>query len=128
MPCVNAESIYNNLPNLIAYGKKYKALWDNDEEGLTYYNKAVKNFGKIEAHNFNVLPNLFNKKKVRMEEMFEKEDFSMLRTILEMPDNSSYSNIMTSLISSDESIIKLAQSQLSNNAKKAFEELESIIK
>lgn len=128
MPCVNAESIYNNLPNLIAYGKKYKALWDNDEEGLTYYNKAVKNFGKIEAHNFNVLPNLFNKKKVRMEEMFEKEDFSMLRKILEMPDNSSYSNIMTSLISSDESIIKLAQSQLSNNAKKAFEELESIIK
>ena len=63
-----------------------------------------------------------------MEEMFEKEDFSMLKKILEMPDNSSYSNIMTSLISSDESIIKLAQSQLSNNTKKAFEELEIIIK
>lgn len=48
MPCVNAESIYNNIPCMIVYNKKYISLWDNDEEGTEYYKKSLKAFGKIE--------------------------------------------------------------------------------
>ena len=127
MPCVNAESIYNNLPRMIAYGKKYNALWDNDDEGNLYFEKAKKSFGIIESKNLFVLPNLYGKKKVRMEEMFEKEDFSMMRNLLEMPENSSYSNIMTSLISSDDKIINEAKNNISSKARKSFDTLYSTI-
>ena len=127
MPCVNAESIYNNIPGLIAYNKNYIALWDNDDEGEEYYKKAVKFFGKLEEHKFLLLPNIQNKKKVRMEEMFEKNDLEKLAIYLEMPSNSSYSNIMTSIICSGDETISECKKIISTQSKTNFEELFKMI-
>lgn len=127
MPCVNAESIFNNIPRMIAYNKKYIALWDNDEEGNNYYQKALKSFGKLESRKLIVLPNKNKKRKVRMEEMFEKDDLSKIAVYLGMPNNSSYSNIMTSLVCSDDETIKYCTSMLSQKAKENFNELFNMI-
>ncbi|MEG0826519.1 MAG: AAA family ATPase [Bacilli bacterium] len=127
MPCVNAESIYSNIPRLIAYNKKYIAVWDNDEEGNKYYKKAVKYFGKLEESKFLLLPNECKKKKVRMEEMFEKEDFKKLALYLEMSENSSYSNIMTSIICSDDETITECINIVSKQTLGNFKNLYSMI-
>lgn len=127
MPCVNAESIYNNIPRMIAYNKKYIALWDNDEEGIEYYKKSLKAFGKIEESKLLVLPNLSKKKKVRMEEMFEKDDLKKMALYLEMPENSSYSNIMTSIICSDDETIEECTNIISTNTKENFKTLYDMI-
>lgn len=127
MPCVNAEAIYNNISRMIAYNKKYIALWDNDEEGIVYHQKAIKSFGALEKNKFLLLPNTSKKRKVRMEEMFEKDDFKNLSTFLEMPENSSYSNIMTTLICSDDTQIKECKKVISNKTNKNFNELQKMI-
>lgn len=127
MPCVNAESIYNNIPRMIAYNKKYIAIWDNDDEGNDYYKKSIKAFGKIEERKLFVLPNLSKKKKVRMEEMFEKDDLKNLAIYLEMPENSSYSNIMTSIICSDDETIEECKKIISVKSKENFKELFTMI-
>lgn len=130
MPCVNAESIYNNLPRMIAYNKKYIAIWDNDDEGKEYYQKAKRSFGKIEENKMLLLPNLKKKRKVRMEEMFESNDLKKLALFLEMPENSSYSNIMTSIIcSSDETIEKcldIVSSEMKDNFNELFNMINSV--
>ena len=127
MPCVNAEAIYNNISRMIAYNKKYIALWDNDEEGILYHQKAIKSFGALEKNKFLLLPNPSRKRKVRMEEMFEKDDFKKLSAFLEMPENSSYSNIMTTLICGDDTQIKECKKVISNKANKNFDELQKMI-
>ena len=127
MPCVNAESVYNNIPRLIAYNKNYIAIWDNDDEGIEYYKKALKNFGKLEQHKLLLLPNANKKKKVRMEEMFEKDDFRNLSLYLEMPENSSYSNIMTSIICNDDETINECLNIVSNKTLENFHTLYNLI-
>ena len=123
MPCVNAVSIYNNIPRLIAYNKNYIAIWDNDEEGIEYYKKSIKAFGKLEERKLLLLPNNDRKRKVRMEEMFDKDDFKKLARYLEMPDNSSYSNIMTSIMCCDDSVIEECANLVSQKTKNNFSEL-----
>ena len=127
MPCVNAESIYNNIPRMIAYNKKYIAVWDNDDEGYEYYQKSVKSFGKVESNKLMMLPNNEKKKKVRMEEMFEKTDLINIATYLEMPSNSSYSNIMTAIVCSDDETIECCKNMISDKSKERFNELYSMI-
>ena len=114
-------------PHMIAYNKKYIALWDNDDEGTEYYKKSLKAFGKIEESKLLVLPNLSRKKKVRMEEMFEKDDLKKLALYLEMPENSSYFNIMTSIICSDDETIQECTNIISTNTKEIFKKLYDMI-
>ena len=127
MPCVNAESIYSNLGRMIAYNKKYVAVWDNDDEGIEYFNKANNNYGKNESKRFLVLPNLYDKKKVRMEEMFNDNDFDKLSKLLGMPSNSSYSNIMTNLIVSSEETKIEAKKIVNSKTIESFDKLENDI-
>lgn len=127
MPCVNAESIYNNIPRLIAYNKNYIAVWDNDDEGREYYKKSLKTFGKLEAKKMLLLPNNDKKRKVRMEEMFDNDDFKRLAQYLEMPDNISYSNIMTSIICCDDLTIDECVNLVSQKTKDNFRELFKMV-
>ena len=127
LPGVNAESIYNNIPKMIAYDKKYISIWDNDDEGIKYYEKSKKAFGKIEEKKMFTLPNLYNKNKVRMEEMFNDDDFSNLSEILQLNKNSSYSSIMTALVTSNDETIEKCKKTISEKTKKNFDELYSII-
>ena len=127
MPGVNAESIYNNIPKMIAYDKQYICIWDNDDEGINYFEKSKKAFGKIEEKKMFILPNLYNKNKVRMEEMFNDEDFKNLCEILQLNKNSSYSSIMTALVTSTDEIIEKCKSVISEKTKSSFDELYNMI-
>lgn len=127
IPCVNAESIYNNIPRLIAYDKKYIAIWDNDDEGKKYYEKALNAFGELEAGKLILLPKDDKKRKVRMEEMFDGNDFKKLAQCLEMPESTSYSNIMTSMIGSDDVTIDKCKNLVSQKTKDNFRKLYKII-
>lgn len=122
-PGVNAESSYNNIPKFIAYNKKYCVIWDNDEEGRKYYEKACKNFGKIESKKFLLLPKEENVKKVRMEEMFENDDLKALATHVGLNENASYNNILLNIICGDDSFIAECKNIISEKTKFNFERL-----
>ncbi|MFC6262419.1 AAA family ATPase [Flavobacterium panici] len=76
-PCVSASSMINQIPYMIFLGKKYLALWDNDNEGRERLKKAIETFGEIEGKKFLILESIDNKKNTRLEEYFnENEMFS----------------------------------------------------
>lgn len=74
-----------------------------------------------------MLPNLSRKKKVRMEELFEKDDLKKLVLYLEMPENSFYFNIMTSIICSDDETIQECTNIILTNTKENFKKLYDMI-
>lgn len=62
-----------------------------------------------------------------MEEMFESNDLKKLALFLEMPENSSYSNIMTSIICSSDETIEKCLDIVSSETKDNFNELFNMI-
>lgn len=126
----NAKSIRDNIQYFIAFNIPYMALWDNDGAGQTHYESAKKEFGTFESNNFYLLPNLHNKGKVRMEEMFEEEDMKMINDILELPVDSSYTITMGTLYYSKNrsKLLKEIKSNLSPNTKSNFANVDATIK
>ena len=126
----NAKSIRDNIQYFIAFNIPYMALWDNDGAGQTHYESAKKEFGTFESNNFYLLPNLHNKGKVRMEEMFEEEDMKMINGILELPVDSSYTITMGTLYYSKNrsKLLKEIKSNLSPNTKSNFANIDATIK
>ena len=126
----NAKSLHDNIQYFIAFAIKYIAIWDNDPEGNTHCKNAKNNFGDIESKNFYTLPNLHNKSKVRMEEMFEQEDMDMINEVIGLPKESSYTLAMSNLYYSDNKKAFLTQikSQLSKKCNDNFSNLSSTIK
>lgn len=126
----NAKSIRDNIQYFIAFNIPYMALWDNDGAGQTHYESAKKEFGTFESNNFYLLPNLHNKGKVRMEEMFEEEDMKMINGILELPVDSSYTITMGTLYYSKNrsKLLKEIKSNLSPNTKSNFANVDATIK
>lgn len=126
----NAKSIRDNIQYFIAFNIPYMALWDNDGAGQTHYESAKKEFGTFESNNFYLLPNLHNKGKVRMEEMFEEEDMKMINNILELPVDSSYTITMGTLYYSKNrsKLLKEIKSNLSPNTKSNFANVDATIK
>jgi predicted ATP-dependent endonuclease of OLD family len=127
MPCSNAEAAFNQIPKFIAYGKKYAVIWDNDEEGIKYWNKAITAFKQLEEHKFLLLPNKKGKKKVRMEEMFENDDISKLAESLGLNKNTSYENVLVTIIASNDTVIKKCKETISKETLDNFEQLSSDI-
>lgn len=125
MPGVNANSIYDNIPRMIAYGKKYVAIWDNDQEGRKFFEKSVKAFGKNESSKFLLLPGSGD--KFRMEEMFDIDSLSKIADCLEMPKSSSYEHIVTCLVGSSDAKIEECKKCISDKTKANFKTLRSNI-
>lgn len=126
----NAKSIRDNIQYFIAFSIPYMALWDNDGEGQTHYNSAKKEFGDFESKKFYLLPDVNDKGKVRMEEMFEETDMKIINDILELPNDASYTMTMGTLYYSRnrERILKEVKSKLSPKTIASFSKLDSIIK
>lgn len=129
-PSANAKSICDNIQYFIAFNKPYMALWDNDGEGKNSLEKAKKYFGIYESKNFYVLPDAHCKEVVRMEEMFEEEDFKMIKSILNIPENSSYEITIGTLYYSEnrDELLKQIKEKISDKTKISFIKLNSIIK
>jgi len=133
-PSVNSDTIINNIAYFITYRVPYLALWDNDVAGNKDCKKAQKHYGISESENCYVLPNKGKKSEMKMEDMFEKEDFDMLSSALKLEikdcyDKNDYQNIMNALFFESNKIIKSAVcDKLSNNARNQFNQLSSMIK
>lgn len=126
----NAKSIRDNIQYFIAFNIPYMALWDNDGAGQTHYSNAKKEFGEFESNNFYLLPDIHNKGKVRMEEMFEEEDMTVINTVLGLPADSSYTITMGTLYYSKDRKKQLEEikNKISPKMKASFSKLDSIIK
>lgn len=126
----NAKSIRDNIQYFIAFNVPYMALWDNDGAGQTHYENAKKEFGNFESNNFYLLPNLHNKGKVRMEEMFEDEDIKLINNVLELPSDSSYTITMGTLYYSKNrsKLLKEIKSKLSSKTQSNFANVDATIK
>lgn len=73
-PCVSASSMLNQIPYMIFLGKKYLALWDNDNEGRERLKKAVETFGEVEGEKFLTLKTIDDEKNTRLEEYFNSDE------------------------------------------------------
>jgi len=96
-PCVNAQSIAFNISLMIFGGKKYAALWDDDEEGRGEKEKAEKYFGEVEAKKFMVLPALKKRKSYILQDVFDGKDLKMIRDELVLPAHSSFEKTILNL-------------------------------
>lgn len=123
-PGVSADSIKKNIAYFIAYRKKYVAIWDNDKEGQKHFEEAKKYYGEEESKKFKLLPK-DDKNKMRMENMFNDEDYNNLIDFLQLPQNANYENIMLKAYHSDDR--KKIKNLLSDETKQHFKELSNII-
>lgn len=125
----NAKSIRDNIQYFIAFNTKYLALWDYDNEGIKSKEIAEKEFGLYEQHNFHLLPNIHSKTKVRMEEMFEKEDYSTIKKLLNLKENTAYEIVMGTLYFHKErtALIAKIKKELTSKAKNSFANLDGTI-
>lgn len=127
LPSTNANSILKNIQFLNGYSKHYIAIWDNDTEGQKYYKEASRYFGEFEAKRFDMLP-LLDKHKRRMEDMFEREDFDVIKKYLRLEPNSTYEKLITSLFYSDKKTRNEILEKVHVETRKRFQILDGIIK
>lgn len=123
---VNADSIISNIQYLIAYRKKYIALWDNDDEGNKCFNRAKNAYGEQESQNFMLLPKREQGKR-RMEEMFEQQDFVALKEKLQLPESANYESVIAGLYFLEEKIKSQLVKMVSETTKSNFRILSSMI-
>jgi len=129
IPSVSADSMVKSIPFVIASGKKYILLWDNDKEGRNKRNEAIKTFGaELEPH-FLLLPDIADQ-HTRMENFIEKEDLSIMRKALGLDEGVSYEKtIGTLFFSSDkESILKNITQKTKDNFTKINNLIENTCK
>jgi ABC-type Mn2+/Zn2+ transport system ATPase subunit len=127
LPAVSADAIYNNISYFIAFRKRYLALWDNDTEGKKAFGLAQKNFGRIEAANFAVLPDRHNKGKVRMEDMIESADYVVIKIALGLAEDATYESMLTALYELNTVEKKQVVDLVSDKTKQAFTALSSLV-
>lgn len=70
-PCVNAESIIHHISYMLFMKKKFVAIWDNDVEGRSQYQKAQVHFDMLGQKHLMLLPNLDNRKKIIIQDLFD---------------------------------------------------------
>jgi predicted ATP-dependent endonuclease of OLD family len=95
LPGTSADSAIKNIPYMIAYDKKFKVLWDNDEEGQLSKKRANKLF-HLNDDVLKMLP-LQGKTKRRMEHMLSENDFKQLCLFSGLKEDASYDVLIPSL-------------------------------
>lgn len=93
-PCVNADSIINNISYMIFFKKKYLAVWDNDSEGSEQMKRSEKYFGEIESEKFTLLPILEGKRKSRLENLFDKKELNAYKIASDISKNQSFEKVV----------------------------------
>jgi len=96
LPGTSADSLVKLIPLLIAFGKTYNVLWDNDDEGKKNREKAIKFFGENESKFFFLLPTLKNN-KTRMEDFIDKTDLNQIKNKLNLPASATYDSVIAFL-------------------------------
>lgn len=120
---VCVEGIYDKY-TIEMFCNLYVAIWDNDKEGREQCEKAKEYFGEEEAKKFKLLPKE-NKTKMRMENMFNEEDYLSIIKKLNLSEKTSYENIMLAAYHSESK--KKIIDCLSEDTKQRFTKLSDII-
>ncbi len=126
-PGTSASSIYERIPQCIAYEKDYVALWDNDKEGKAYYEKACNKFGAIEKQKFHCLPCIKEKRQVRMETFIGQDALDAIVRELQMPQNSTYEKTMLALVGIEEKERRTLLRAVPQETITRFDELASFL-
>lgn len=105
LPSVNAESISFYISLLIGWQVNFVALWDNDPEGVKYQNLAIEKFGLEFSDKFLLLPHSNKKaKKTILQTYFESSEFSLLKSKLSLPPNTSFEKVISTLFYHEEKV------------------------
>lgn len=126
MPSVGASSIQYFISLMIAWHMDYRAVWDNDDEGIKCKNAATKHFGIYEAtKRFHLLPKQARKKKTVLENLFDSRDIHYLKSTMNLQSNCSFDKtLMTLFYSNDrDSIIK----SLPGETKRRFDDVFNLL-
>lgn len=127
LPGTSANSIVKNIQFLNGFNKKYIAIWDNDEEGRKEFIQAKNFFGNIESQKFDLLP-LCNRAKMRMESMFNENDFEILKKELDYDSTASYEKLISALYFQTEEKKKKIIQKFATSTKQNFDILKAVIK
>jgi hypothetical protein len=101
-PCASASTIINQIPYMIFLGKRYLALWDNDNEGRGRLEAAREKFGEIEAEKFLILSAINGVDNTRLEEYYDKEELEAFNSNrLQLSTVSYYKTILALFYASD---------------------------
>lgn len=125
LPSTNAESIKYFISLMIAWQVNYKALWDNDDEGISEKNSAEEFFGEVESNNnFYLLPHKTPRtKKTILQNLFAGNDLVMIKTELGSNKNSSFEKTILSLFYNKDKnkILKKVSKDTKDNFKRVFD-------
>lgn len=123
----SCNDMIKNIPYFMLYGKKYIALWDNDNAGINSKKEATKKFGLIEANKFKLLPPIKKDGDRRMEEMYADNDLEKIAKELKLPLKSDYETIISNLYVSSPAKKKKVRNILSPSTILNFEKLSDLI-
>lgn len=102
LPCTGADSIKFYISMMIAWQKKYYALWDNDNKGRNAYSDAKKYFGEVEAEkSFRLLTKREKSDKIILQDLIDGDDYLLIREKLEIIGKSSFEKTMLTLYYSE---------------------------
>lgn len=103
LPSVNAESIKYYVSLLIAWGVPFRAVWDNDPEGVSRYKEARSVFGEeVAARSFRLLPKPTRGRRRILQNLFDGADLRMFRRRLSLAENCSFERTIQALYYSSE--------------------------
>jgi hypothetical protein len=98
LPAVNADSVIDNVPYMLAWGLDFRALWDNDDEGIQKLEQATAAFDEeIAQKHFRILSLVGSGRKRKLQDLFDGDDMRMMRTELGLARNSSFDRTIRSL-------------------------------
>jgi predicted ATP-dependent endonuclease of OLD family len=124
VPSLGADSIIYYISLMIGWGIEFKAIWDNDEEGISSHKKALKYFGNDYKNNLLLLPK-GNKTKVIIQDFIDGDEIKHIKTHLELPQNTSFEKVIATLYYSEGKDNLISRM---DKTKAKFQEVGSLIK
>lgn len=126
IPCKGASSISQFISLMIGFKIDYKALWDNDDEGITELKLARKFFGDYEAkRNFHTLPTEKGGKKRILQNLFDGGDIVTIKEKLGLDRKTSFEKTISALYFSSkrDSVLRQLSSKTTDNFRRVYESL-----
>ena len=121
-PSSNADSTLFHISYMIADGKSYSVIWDNDIPGKRAFNKAKNVYGESESERWSLLK-LKGKSKVVVEDLISTKDKEMISE--ELGKSSSSKKMVTLLYYSKKR--KSILGKISEETKNNFNEMYNLI-
>jgi hypothetical protein len=98
LPSVGADSIQYYISLMIAWNVEFRALWDNDKEGLKKKQEATEKFGQMIAdQKFRLLIAEGHASQCIIQNLFEGSDMTMIRSELQLSSDCSFEKTLQGL-------------------------------